>query len=182
MELLENGDALGKDCVDAVWLEQTAQRRVMNFSSMMKSYKNEISRTAITTIPTSKSLTVSPEAKLRVNMEGCVNTLSDECVDFYAVYGRDGRNGTAPATYPCFFDPEHPDLAVTQFDRDRTYYILLFFVVVPVVTFFSTLFYICLCNKLVRVADDGRMRLRVCGKYVSGIGQVKTKLELDKMS
>ena len=32
--------------------------------------------------------------------------------------------------------------------------------------------YMCLCSRFIHVADDGHMRLRCCGKYVTGIGNV----------
>ena len=43
--------------------------------------------------------------RLQVNLEGCVNTLSDYCKGFFTKYGRDGRNYTARAIYDCFYDP-----------------------------------------------------------------------------
>ena len=42
---------------------------------------------------------------MKINIEGCVNTLSMECMAFYYEYGKDGRNYTARAVYPCYFDP-----------------------------------------------------------------------------
>ena len=33
--------------------------------------------------------------RLRINIEGCVNTLSEECKAFYRMFGGDGRNYTA---------------------------------------------------------------------------------------
>ncbi len=32
--------------------------------------------------------------------------------------------------------------------------------------------YMCLCSRFIHTADDGHMRLRCCGKYVTGIGNV----------
>ena len=46
--------------------------------------------------------------RLRINIEGCVNTLSMECMAFYHEYGKDGRNYTARAVYPCYYDPHNP--------------------------------------------------------------------------
>ena len=43
--------------------------------------------------------------RLQVNIDGCVNTLSDYCKTFFDKYGRDGRNYTARAIYDCFYDP-----------------------------------------------------------------------------
>ena len=45
---------------------------------------------------------------MKINIEGCVNTLSMECMAFYHDYGKDGRNYTARAVYPCYYDPHNP--------------------------------------------------------------------------
>ena len=50
-------------------------------------------------------LKLFPFFRLQVNIDGCVNTLSDYCKTFFKEYGRDGRNYTARAIYDCYFDP-----------------------------------------------------------------------------
>lgn len=68
---------------------------------------------------------------MKINIEGCVNTLSMECMNFYADYGKDGRNYTARAVYPCFYDPFDPDFVVISFDPDQTLMLLIFFIAIP---------------------------------------------------
>ena len=36
-----------------------------------------------------------PYLRMKINIGGCVNTLSEECKDFYHKYSGDGRNYTA---------------------------------------------------------------------------------------
>ncbi len=42
---------------------------------------------------------------LFINHEGCVNTLQEECRQFYAELGQDGRNQSFPARFPCYYAP-----------------------------------------------------------------------------
>ena len=43
-------------------------------------------------IPSEPDITILNRTKIKKNMEGCVNTLSLECMHFFAVYGKDGAN------------------------------------------------------------------------------------------
>ena len=65
-----------------------------------------------------------------------------------------------PAIYPCFIDPDDLTQAVIAFDPVKTRYLLLLFTLIPAVVFIVSCSYICFCNKMVYVADDGRMRLK----------------------
>ncbi len=110
--------------------------------------------------------------RLKINIEGCVNTLSEECKAFYKDYGRDGRNYTARAIYPCYYDPEDPDFVVINFNPKKTLMLLIFFAAIPGGIMAFSCIYMCGCSRFIHVADDGHMRLRCCGKYVTGIGNV----------
>merc|ERR1712051_772877 len=101
---------------------------------------------------------------------GCVNTLSEECKAFYDKYGRDGMNYTARAIYPCYYDPDDPDFVVITFDPDKTLMLLIFFAAIPggILTF--SCFVCSVCSRFIHTGDDGHMRLKCCGKYVTGIG------------
>jgi len=55
--------------------------------------------------PFDGDLTISNESRLMINLEGCVNTLRDECRDFFRVYAKDGSDHNARARFPCFYSP-----------------------------------------------------------------------------
>jgi hypothetical protein len=93
-------------------------------------------------------------------------------MDFYYRFGKDGRNYTARAVYPCYYDPDNPAFAVIHFNPDQTLVFLIFFVTIPIGIMLVTCSYMCFCSRFIHVADDGHMRLRCCGKYVTGIGNV----------
>ena len=69
--------------------------------------------------------------RLKINIEGCVNTLSMECMNFYNIFGKDGRNHTARAVYECYYDPFDPDFVVIDFNPKQTLMQLVFFSVIP---------------------------------------------------
>lgn len=68
---------------------------------------------------------------MKINIEGCVNTLAKECMAFHHNYGKDGRNYTARAVYPCFYDPFDSNFVVVNFDPDHTLVLLIMFVTIP---------------------------------------------------
>ena len=53
------------------------------------------------------------------NAEGCVNTLSMECMDFYHRYGRDGSNYTSRAVFDCYYNPEDDLNVVLDYEPAR---------------------------------------------------------------
>jgi hypothetical protein len=157
----------------------------MNYSELKHSHEQVLDRKDNSSIakefPTSKSLTISNRTKIKINLEGCVNTLSKECTDFYRVHGRDGRNATSRSIYPCYYDAAL-GISVIQYNPAATLRLLILFASIPSTVFVVTCAYLCFCNRAVRVGADGRMRLRLSGKYYTGIGNVEglTNEELEK--
>jgi hypothetical protein len=95
-----------------------------------------------------------------INLEGCVNTLKDECRDFYRFYGRDGSDHNARARFPCFYAENAIDLVVARFDVKVTEEQFLFASIVPSVLFVVSCLTLMLCQKSVVVGDDAKMRFK----------------------
>lgn len=55
-------------------------------------------------LPKQSSLTIYNTSQLYINLEGCVNTLRGECMEFLHSHGRDGDNNTAQSRYSCFYN------------------------------------------------------------------------------
>lgn len=55
-------------------------------------------------VPAQFALTIYNTSRLYINLDGCVNTLKGECLDFLQTHGRDGRNQTAQSRYHCFYN------------------------------------------------------------------------------
>ncbi|XP_071449327.1 uncharacterized protein Teh4 [Hetaerina americana] len=103
----------GTDCVNGTLLTQDMlPKPSVNFTTLWAAYEAsqdspvdpEGSR-----VPTEKRLVINPYTKLFINLEGCVNTLRGECLQFLDTHGRDGRNQTARSRYPCYYRTIPPE-------------------------------------------------------------------------
>ncbi len=163
-----------RDCVNGTWFPEKFNGGKTNFSDLMGKYgaMREDPDFRASEISYERDIVIFNQTKLKINIEGCVNTLAEECKAFYKDYGRDGRNYTARAVYPCYYDPEEPDFVVINFNPEKTLMLLIFFAAIPGGIFCFSCLYMCGCSRFINVADDGHMRLRCCGKDVTGIGNV----------
>jgi len=170
----EANSIVANDCVNGTWFSDNFNGGSTNYSYMSLEYgrRREDPKYRAKEISYEEDITIYNKTKLKINIEGCVNTLSEECTAFYKKYGRDGRNYTARAIYPCWYDPDNPDFVVINFDPDKTLMLLIFFAAIPggILTF--SCLYMCGCSRFIFVGDDGHMRLKCCGKAVTGIGNV----------
>ncbi|XP_019868511.1 uncharacterized protein LOC109597303 [Aethina tumida] len=114
--------------------------------------------------PPEPDLLIANESKLLINLEGCVNTLRDECKDFLKYYGKDGTDHNARARFPCYFSSDDPAVVVARFDLATTTKQFLFASVVPSVLFVISCSTLILCQKTVVVGDDAKMRFQSCIK------------------
>lgn len=55
-------------------------------------------------LPKQSSLTIYNTSQLYINLEGCVNTLRGECLEFLHSHGRDGDNNTAQSRFQCYYN------------------------------------------------------------------------------
>lgn len=112
--------------------------------------------------PPETDLVIANESKLLINLEGCVNTLRDECKEFIRTYGKDGTDHNARARFPCFYAEDSPDVAVARFDLRTTTRQFLIAFVLPSVLFVVSCLTLILCQKTVVVGDDAKMRFQGC--------------------
>jgi len=170
----EANSIITTDCVNGTWFPNNFNGGKTNYSYMSLEYGRlrEQPEFRAKEVSYEQDITIYPKTKLKINIEGCVNTLSEECKDFYEKYGRDGRNYTARAIYECWYDPNNEDFVVINFDPDKTLMLLIFFAAIPggILAFSCT--YMCGCSRFIFVGEDGHMRLKCCGNYVTGIGNV----------
>lgn len=169
----------GSDCTNGTWLHDMG---VTNYSTLTDEYfkqrenrdrfiKFKIEETE-SLIPLESDITIFNRTRILKNDQGCVNTLSMECQNFYAAYGKDGANYTNPVSYDCFYDPGNPKYVVVDFSPERTMKFLVFWTLVPSCIIAFSCIYICLCSKLMYTGEDGHMRIYIMGRAVTGIGQV----------
>nr|CAD7409061.1 unnamed protein product [Timema cristinae] len=112
--------------------------------------------------PPEPDLLIANESHLYINMEGCVNTLKDECKEFLREFGKDGTDHNARARFPCFYADNDPSKVVAQFDLEGTYSQFLFASTLPSVLFVVSCFILVFCQRTVVVGDDAKMRFKGC--------------------
>jgi len=169
----------GSDCTNGTWLDDLG---TTNYSNLMTIYsvareqrerfiKYEVNASK-SLIPLESDITIVNNTRILKNTEGCVNTLSMECMKFYADYGLDGANYTSRVSFDCYHDPALPDFVVIDFSPDRTMMWLLLWSLVPLCVMVCSCCYICICSRFMYTGEDGHMRIFCCGRAITGIGHV----------
>lgn len=105
---VNNGDSLkADDCLNGTFVNASNfTQPFINFTQFWRIYdqsKDNIDPTQ-RFLPHQNHLTIYPSKRLYINVEGCVNTLRGECVQFVANYGRSGTNNTAQSRYQCYYN------------------------------------------------------------------------------
>nr|CAH7735571.1 unnamed protein product [Callosobruchus chinensis] len=113
-------------------------------------------------VPLQSSLTIYNASRLYINLEGCVNTLKGECLEFLHSHGRDGRNQTASSRYPCFYNKKNSFMVLARYDLQRTWRDMIIAISVPSALFVVSFVTLCAIMQSVRVDDDTKMRCKYC--------------------
>jgi len=156
---------LATDCINATVVPRTELTDKSNFTyllhlSVWTEAPTEIRRAIA---PPEADLIIANESKLLINLEGCVNTLRDECRDFLREYGKDGTDHNARARFPCFYSEAKPDTVVARFDLQTTYKEFIIASLLPSILFVVSCLTLLLCQRTVVVGDDAKMRFK-CAK------------------
>jgi len=167
------------DCVNGTWFSKNVLSRT-DYETLLveyERYRSDRSRLVVDSsgenlIPLETDITILNDTKIMKNQEGCVNTLSMECMDFYYRYGRDGANYTSRAIFDCYYNEHDNSSVVLDYQPQRTLFFLLFWSMIPGAIMFVSCVYMCVCSKFMFIGDDGHMRIFCCGKAVTGIGEV----------
>ncbi|XP_044765290.1 uncharacterized protein LOC123321641 [Coccinella septempunctata] len=113
-------------------------------------------------LPMQSVLTIYNHSRLYINLEGCVNTLKGECIQFLHSHGRDGKNETAQSKYPCFYNKHNNFMVIARYNLEKTRKELIIALSVPSVFFVVSFITLCIIMQSVRVDDDTRMRCKYC--------------------
>ena len=104
-------------------------------------------------------LKVMNNTQLRINNDGCVNTLKKECKAFFETHAHDGLDGITPDRFPCFFTNKSSEYVIGQFDPETTSIILLIASILPGCLFVLACSCLFFCSKSVGVDDEGHLRV-----------------------
>jgi len=175
----EMGSIEATDCLNGTWIEDLG---TINYNTLTKKYgeyrsdpRRWVKRKVADTdnlIPWEQDMVIYNYTRILKNQEGCVNTLSMECMDFYHRYGRDGANYTARAVFDCYYNPDDDLNVIIDYQPDRTLFYLMLWSILPGTIMFVSCVYMCICSKFMFIGDDGHMRIFCCGKALTGIGDV----------
>ncbi|XP_058793990.1 uncharacterized protein LOC131665845 [Phymastichus coffea] len=150
------------DCINGSTLQKDMLSDLTNFTYL--SYLNIFATKPLDEtrkiLPPEQDLIIANESRLLINLEGCVNTLRDECKFFLAEYGRDGSDHNARARFPCYYSENKPSIVVSRFDLQSTYREFVIASVLPSVLFIVSCLTLILCQRTVVVGDDSRMRFK----------------------
>jgi hypothetical protein len=147
------------DCVNGSVLINSPLGDMANFTYL--SYLHYAEATYIPQIaPLESDLTISNDSKLMINLEGCVNTLRDECRFFFKEYAKDGSDHNARARFPCFYSLLKPDTAVVRFDLETEYKQFMFSFLLPTILLVVSCTILVLCQRTVVVGNDSKMRFK----------------------
>lgn len=115
-QTITTGTIEATDCVNGSMIAKQAipGDRLYNFTylSYLHYAEAQLNRSIA---PFDMDLMISNESKLMINLEGCVNTLRDECKEFFRTYAKDGSDHNARARFPCFYSPSDTTFAVQVF-------------------------------------------------------------------
>ncbi|XP_053615475.1 uncharacterized protein Teh3 [Plodia interpunctella] len=151
------------DCINAALLPRNDISDLTNFTYLQYLYTSRATPNRFIA-PSEVELTLANDSRLMINLEGCVNTLADECKEFLKDYGRDGADHNAKARFPCFYTENDPEIVVARFDLDATYRQFIIALILPTVLVFVSCITLVLCQKTIEVGDDAKMRFKAFKK------------------
>lgn len=159
------------DCINGSLLPNNVLSDLTNFTylSYLSVFNTQLLDEKRRVAPPEMDLIISNRSKLLINLEGCVNTLMDECKDFLREYGRDGTDHNARARFPCFYAEAQPETVVARFDLETTLKQFLVASILPSVLFVVSCLTLILCQRTIVVGDDAKMRFQGCtGRSLPG--------------
>lgn len=151
-----------EDCINGTLVDKAQLSDLSNFTFLYGLTIADEKRSDLETqiAPLETQLLVANDSRLMINLEGCVNTLRDECRQFLKDFGRDGGDHNAKARFPCYYADADPSLVVTRFSLETTYREFVPAAIIPSVLLVLSCLILVLCQQTVEVGNDARMRFK----------------------
>jgi len=150
------------DCVNATIINRHTLSDLSNFTFLHNLIVLNDTHTLQEQLiaPVEMDLIIANDSRLMINLEGCVNTLREECKQFLKEYGKDGADHNARSRFPCYYAKIDPTMVVARFDLEITYREFLPAAVIPAILLVVSCFTLILCQRTVEVGDDAKMRFK----------------------
>ena len=173
------------DCVNGTLLPKSTFEKLNNHSALHKAFLSlgpyyKLDTVGLGAIPYEEDIMIFNKSRLMINHEGCVNTLVEECAEFYKVAGNDGRNDTARSRFPCYYAPSDPNFVVVRYDPFHTRWLFFVGFMVPASLFIVSCGVLFTCSRILNVDNSGKMNLNCCRKKDSLDKKSRNKNNLDK--
>ncbi|XP_071514350.1 uncharacterized protein [Panulirus ornatus] len=151
-------DILTEDCFNATLGSADELKNLKDYMQLLRLHQSLGNRSEWV-IPPEHTLRVMNNTQLRINPEGCVNTLRKECTAFFKTHAHDGFDGMTPDRYPCYFTDQSREYVIGKFDPRMTTTILLVATILPGCLFILACSCLFICSKSVGVDDEGHLRV-----------------------
>ncbi|CAL4091372.1 unnamed protein product, partial [Meganyctiphanes norvegica] len=175
-------DLLTKDCFNATLVEAPVVDPVTNYLDLLQIHQDLAEEADNYTdrwiIGPERNLRIMNNTQLRINPEGCVNSLRDECKAFIFTHGHDGADGITPDRFECFYTDQNEDYVIGKFNPKQTRMLLLFASVVPGTLFGVACFCLFIFSKAVGVNDEGKLHVTL---MKGNQGAVKEPVQFDEL-
>lgn len=151
------------DCINGTLIDKNVLSDLSNFTFLYYlTVANETARSELERdlAPPEPDLLIANDSRLQINLEGCVNTLRDECKEFTKEYGKDGADHNARARFPCYFSEQDTSMVVARFDLNTAYTEFIFATIIPIVLLVVSCTTLIFCQRTVEVGDDAKMRFK----------------------
>ena len=157
------------DCVNGTLLPQSAFEKLHNHSSLQKAFLSlgpyyKLDTLGMGWIPFEEDIMIFNKSRLMINHEGCVNTLMEECSEFYDKTMHDGRNDTARSRFPCHYAPSDPTFVVVRYNPMQTRWLFFIGFMVPASLLIVSCGVLFTCSRILNVDNAGRMNLNCCAR------------------
>ncbi|XP_037082424.1 uncharacterized protein LOC119103081 [Pollicipes pollicipes] len=155
-----DGELLGEDCLNGTLVQAAEFARLRSYRDVRETLRRHAS--PVDRVPTASDVNVFNRSQVMINIQGCVNTLRQECDRWLEVRGPDGRDGRHPAVYPCHVTPHADDYVVTDYDKRQTVHQMVLAATLPSCLLVFSCLCLILCGKMVAVNEFGVFFCRHC--------------------
>lgn len=155
------------DCFNATLGDASKLSNITKFLDILE-YARYLYNQSEFLIEPEESLRLMNTTKLKINQEGCVNTLKKECKAFFATHATDGRDGKSQNRFPCYYSDQTSEMVVGKYNPDITYLYMMVATIMPGSLFVFACLCLFICSKSVGVDDDGHLKVTLLQSSAQG--------------
>ncbi|KAK4309329.1 hypothetical protein Pmani_019054 [Petrolisthes manimaculis] len=165
----ETYDIFTTDCFNATLKNTTEVQHLTNYMDILHLHQNlSASNTTDWIIGPEESLRKRNNTQLRINPDGCVNSLRKECTAFFETHAHDGTDGMTPDRFKCYDTDQDVEYVIGKYDPISTSAMLLVACILPGTLFVIACTCLFFCSKSVGVDDEGHLKVTLLKGAVAG--------------